>query len=120
MASTPPPPISEPDPSTFTASSSYVGPCSGCQRSTHKYGSGGLPLCQWRRVAALMVAEGWAVYEPERDVQGSAWAREREERRTQALARRAVWQKDQRDAREELKAQVSPPPSPPGEAWQRA
>ncbi|WP_328843162.1 hypothetical protein [Streptomyces sp. NBC_00258] len=42
-----PPPISEPDPSTFTCSSSLVGPCSGCQRSTHRYGSGGLPLCHW-------------------------------------------------------------------------
>ncbi|TRO56269.1 hypothetical protein E4K73_47275 [Streptomyces sp. IB201691-2A2] len=41
-----PPPISEPDPSTFTCSSSMVGPCSGCQRSTHRYGSGGLPLCR--------------------------------------------------------------------------
>ena len=47
MASTPPPPISEPDPSASSTSSSYVGPCSGCQRLTHKYGSGGLPLCQW-------------------------------------------------------------------------
>ncbi|MFJ2263508.1 hypothetical protein ACIOKD_35295 [Streptomyces sp. NPDC087844] len=56
MTSTPPPPISEPDPSTFTASSSYVGPCSGCQRPTHKYGSGGLPLCQW---CLSPVQEGW-------------------------------------------------------------
>ncbi|WP_413755083.1 hypothetical protein [Streptomyces sp. MMBL 11-3] len=47
MTTTSPPPISEGDPSTFTASSSYVGPCSGCQRPTHKYGSGGLPLCGW-------------------------------------------------------------------------
>ncbi|WP_404199110.1 hypothetical protein [Streptomyces tauricus] len=52
MASTPPPPISEPDPSTFTASSSHVGPCSGCQRATHKYGSGGLPLYSWCLTAA--------------------------------------------------------------------
>ncbi|KOG37195.1 hypothetical protein [Streptomyces resistomycificus] len=47
MTVTPPPPVSEPDPSTFTCSSSLVGPCSGCQRPTHKYGSGGSPLCQW-------------------------------------------------------------------------
>ncbi|MDQ1041609.1 hypothetical protein QFZ75_008111 [Streptomyces sp. V3I8] len=46
MISTPPPPISEPDPS-FTTSSSYVGACAGCQRPIHRYGSGGLPLCQW-------------------------------------------------------------------------
>lgn len=44
MTSAFPPPISEPDPSTFTCSSSMVGPCSGCQRSTHKYSGGGLPL----------------------------------------------------------------------------
>ncbi|WP_221354621.1 hypothetical protein [Streptomyces beigongshangae] len=47
MSSAAPPPISEPDPSTHSCSSSYAGPCSGCQRTTHKYGSGGLPLCQW-------------------------------------------------------------------------
>ncbi|MFF3488705.1 hypothetical protein ACFYXC_36360 [Streptomyces sp. NPDC002701] len=56
MTSTPPPPISEPDPSTFTTSSSYTGPCSGCQRPTLKYGSGGLPLCQWCLEAAR---ENW-------------------------------------------------------------
>ncbi|MFF3489654.1 hypothetical protein ACFYXC_41560 [Streptomyces sp. NPDC002701] len=56
MTSTPPPPISEPDPSTFTTSSSYVGPCSGCQRPTLKYGPGGLPLCQWCLAAAR---ENW-------------------------------------------------------------
>ncbi|MGW0570769.1 DUF6233 domain-containing protein [Streptomyces tauricus] len=47
MTSTLPPPISESDPSTFTASSSYAGPCSGCRRPTHKYGIVGLPLSQW-------------------------------------------------------------------------
>ncbi len=47
MTAAVPPPISEPDPSTQFCSSAYVGPCSGCQRSTHKYGSGGLTLCQW-------------------------------------------------------------------------
>ncbi|PSM42386.1 hypothetical protein C6Y14_14215 [Streptomyces dioscori] len=56
MTATPPPPISEPDPSTFTISSSYVGPCSGCQRPTHKYGSGGLPLCRW---CLSPVRENW-------------------------------------------------------------
>ncbi|MFG2951936.1 hypothetical protein [Streptomyces adustus] len=47
MSSTPPPSVGEPDPSTFTCSTSAVGPCSGCRRTTHKYGNGGLPLCQW-------------------------------------------------------------------------
>ena len=51
-----PPQISEPDPSTFTCSSSLVGPCSGCQRSTHRYGSGGLPLHHWRMTTAR---ENW-------------------------------------------------------------
>ncbi|MDQ1041325.1 hypothetical protein QFZ75_007741 [Streptomyces sp. V3I8] len=41
------PPISEPSPSTFTTSSSYVGACAGRQQPTHWYGSGGLSLCQW-------------------------------------------------------------------------
>ncbi|MEW2574356.1 hypothetical protein [Streptomyces sp. NPDC047070] len=39
-------------------------------------------------------------------MQGSTWAREREDRRQEALARHAAWQKDQRDAREELTTQV--------------
>ncbi|MFJ3229228.1 hypothetical protein ACIPJS_38590 [Streptomyces sp. NPDC086783] len=51
MASTPPP-ATEPDPSTFSCSSSLVGPCASCQRTTHKYGSGGLPLCQWCMASA--------------------------------------------------------------------
>ncbi|MCT9011666.1 hypothetical protein [Streptomyces rhizosphaerihabitans] len=56
MTSAPRPPISEPDPSTFTCSGGLVGPCCGCQRKTHKYGSGGLPLCQW---CMTPVQEGW-------------------------------------------------------------
>ncbi|WP_413754725.1 hypothetical protein [Streptomyces sp. MMBL 11-3] len=32
--------------------------------------SSGWPGAEWRRVAALMAAEDWPVYEPERDVQG--------------------------------------------------
>jgi hypothetical protein len=43
---TPPPPVTEPDPSARLAPG-LVGPCAGCQRPTHKYGHGGLPLCQW-------------------------------------------------------------------------
>ncbi|WP_333739897.1 hypothetical protein [Streptomyces sp. IBSBF 2806] len=45
--STPPPPVTDPDPSTFVCLGSQVGPCSGCQRKTWKYGHGGSPLCQW-------------------------------------------------------------------------
>jgi hypothetical protein len=46
--STVPPPISEPDPSTFACpSGDKIGPCGSCQRKTWKYGNGGSPLCQW-------------------------------------------------------------------------
>ncbi|MFE9686654.1 hypothetical protein [Streptomyces sp. NPDC006285] len=45
---------------------------------------------EWRRVAALMDEEGWALYRPEQDVQGTTWAREREDRRTDALTRQAA------------------------------
>ncbi|CAM5468362.1 putative protein OS=Streptomyces griseorubiginosus OX=67304 GN=AQJ54_42745 PE=4 SV=1 [Streptomyces griseorubiginosus] len=57
-------------------------------------------------MAALMDLEGWPVYSPEHDVQGSAWARERDARRDGALARHAAWQQEQRDARDELQAHV--------------
>ncbi|MCR3731832.1 hypothetical protein FHS35_008749 [Streptomyces umbrinus] len=61
---------------------------------------------EWRRVADLMDAQGWPVYSPERDVKGSAWARERDTQRAGALARRAAWQRERQGARDELKAQV--------------
>ncbi|MFI6341193.1 hypothetical protein [Streptomyces sp. NPDC050535] len=61
---------------------------------------------EWSRVAALMDGQGWPVYSPERDVQGSTWAQERDIQRKGALARRAAWQMEQQDARDELKAQV--------------
>lgn len=44
---TTPPSISEPDPSALVCPGDKIGPCSACQRKTHKYGSGGLPLCHW-------------------------------------------------------------------------
>ncbi|MEU6258627.1 hypothetical protein [Streptomyces sp. NPDC047043] len=53
---TPPPPITEPDPSALVCSGNQVGPCATCQRKTHKYGSGGSPLCQWCMAA---VTEKW-------------------------------------------------------------
>ncbi|ALV31389.1 hypothetical protein [Streptomyces sp. CdTB01] len=49
---TPPPPVSEPDPSALTCPGDKVGPCAACQRKTHKYGSGGSPLCQWCMASA--------------------------------------------------------------------
>ncbi|WP_181803115.1 hypothetical protein [Streptomyces shenzhenensis] len=45
-ATTPPPPLTEPDPSALKAPG-LTGPCAGCQRPTQRYGSGGCPLCQW-------------------------------------------------------------------------
>ncbi|MFF0097663.1 hypothetical protein ACFYSF_48420 [Streptomyces canus] len=44
---TTPPPLSEPDPSALICPGDRVGHCAGCQRKTHRYGSGGSPLCQW-------------------------------------------------------------------------
>jgi hypothetical protein len=34
---TPPPPVTEPDPSALTCPGDQVGPCATCQRKTHKY-----------------------------------------------------------------------------------
>ncbi|WP_333741628.1 hypothetical protein [Streptomyces sp. IBSBF 2806] len=45
--STPPPPVSDPDPSTFVCLGSQVGPCAAYQRKTWKYGRGGSPVWQW-------------------------------------------------------------------------
>ncbi|MET9432374.1 hypothetical protein [Streptomyces sp. NPDC003036] len=61
---------------------------------------------EWRRVRGLMVEAGWDVYEPDRDVQGSEWAREREARREGALAARAVYEEQRREAADGLRAQL--------------
>lgn len=50
--------------------------------------------------------QDWPTYSTEQDVQGSTWARERDAQREGALARRAAWQMEQQDARDELKTQV--------------
>ncbi|MGW2619373.1 hypothetical protein [Streptomyces sp. NPDC001500] len=50
------PPVTDPDPSTFVCLRSQVGPCSACQRRTWKYGHGGSPLCQW---CAAPVLKQW-------------------------------------------------------------
>ncbi|ODA69138.1 hypothetical protein APS67_006707 [Streptomyces sp. AVP053U2] len=60
---------------------------------------------EWRRVRDLMTAAGWSVYEPERDAQGSVWAREREERLTGALAAQAASGARGEEA-DELRAEV--------------
>ncbi|MGP4051241.1 hypothetical protein [Streptomyces sp. 2A115] len=58
------------------------------------------------KIRALMGAHDWPVYAPERDVQGSTWAQERDAQREETIARRAAWEKERQDARDELKAQV--------------
>ncbi|MCX5328985.1 MULTISPECIES: hypothetical protein [unclassified Streptomyces] len=55
MTTTPPPPASEPDPSALVCTGDRVGLCAGCHRKTHRYGSGGQPLCQW----CMATAEQW-------------------------------------------------------------
>ncbi|MFJ9250904.1 hypothetical protein [Streptomyces sp. NPDC101776] len=61
---------------------------------------------EWRRTAALIGFHGRSAYNPGEDVQGSEWARERDERRTGAVVRHAAWQQKRQDAREELRTEV--------------
>ncbi|WP_237408161.1 hypothetical protein [Streptomyces sp. M2CJ-2] len=61
---------------------------------------------EWQRVRNLMTAAGWSVYEPERDAQGSVWAREREERLAGALAAQAASGERQGEEADELRAEV--------------
>ncbi|MFE9975725.1 hypothetical protein ACFYRD_34670 [Streptomyces hirsutus] len=61
---------------------------------------------EWRRVRGLMSAAGWSVYEPERDAQGSVWAREREERFAGALAGQAALGERRGEEADELRAEV--------------
>ncbi|WP_307517386.1 hypothetical protein [Streptomyces umbrinus] len=53
-----------------------------------------------------MDGQDWPIYSPEQDIQGSTWARERDTQWEGALARRAAWQMERQDARDELKTQV--------------
>ncbi|MEW1660630.1 hypothetical protein [Streptomyces sp. NPDC093707] len=61
---------------------------------------------EWRRVQALVEGSGWAVYEPERDSVGSAWAAERTARREQALAAHAARLERRREAAQEVRGEV--------------
>ncbi|MFD3720065.1 hypothetical protein [Streptomyces sp. NPDC058674] len=61
---------------------------------------------EWRRVGLLMEASGWDAYEPERDVQGSDWARERDERRQGVLSAHAAQLARRQDERDELRAEL--------------
>ncbi|GGZ92507.1 hypothetical protein ACFOOM_23005 [Streptomyces echinoruber] len=61
---------------------------------------------EWRRIAALLAASGQQTYDPEHDVQGTAWARERSARKEAALARRTAWERERQDARNQMRLQV--------------
>ncbi|MEU8701673.1 hypothetical protein AB0C61_29265 [Streptomyces sp. NPDC048680] len=63
-------------------------------------------LTEWRRVAAHLAASGAGMYDGDRDQEGSAWAREREERRSEALRAHAAWMERRREERDELRAEV--------------
>ncbi|MFJ5217226.1 hypothetical protein ACIP98_21195 [Streptomyces sp. NPDC088354] len=51
------PAATEPDPSARTCPSQSIGSCAKCQRATHRYGTGGCPLCQWCMASAM---EKWS------------------------------------------------------------
>ncbi|QIJ60576.1 hypothetical protein [Streptomyces sp. JB150] len=53
-----------------------------------------------------MAEAGWDVYQPDRDAQGSEWAREREARRDKALAARAAHEERRREEAGEVRAQL--------------
>ncbi|WP_405688264.1 hypothetical protein OG204_35105 [Streptomyces sp. NBC_01387] len=61
---------------------------------------------EWRRVRDWVAAAGTATYAPEQNSVGSAWARERVERRAAVLAGHAAWMEQRREARDELGAEV--------------
>ncbi|MFD3788734.1 hypothetical protein [Streptomyces cyaneofuscatus] len=63
-------------------------------------------LTEWQRIAAHLVACGAGVYDGDLDQQGSAWARERENRRAAALRNHAAWAEQQRGKRGELHAEL--------------
>ncbi|MEU2907954.1 hypothetical protein ABZ771_34570 [Streptomyces globisporus] len=63
-------------------------------------------LTEWQRIAAHLTACGAGLYDGDQDETGSAWARERENRRTTALQSHAAWTEQQRQARDELRAEL--------------
>lgn len=63
-------------------------------------------LTEWQRVAAHLAASGAGLYDGDRDETGSAWAREREERRATALRNHAAWTEQQREQRHELRTEL--------------
>ncbi|MGP3691128.1 hypothetical protein ACTVZO_41755 [Streptomyces sp. IBSNAI002] len=61
---------------------------------------------EWRRVRDLMAQCSWSRYEPDRDVQGSEWARSRAERRQAVLSGHAADLVRRQDERDELRAEL--------------
>lgn len=61
---------------------------------------------EWQRVRDLMVASDWEVYEPERDVEGSRCALEREELRRAAVQARAEFEARRRESVVEVRAEL--------------
>ncbi|MFD3701435.1 hypothetical protein ACFWUZ_35980 [Streptomyces sp. NPDC058646] len=61
---------------------------------------------KWRRISLLMDAHGWDAYEPEHDVQGSEWARERDERRQGVLSAHGAQLARRQDERDELRTEL--------------
>lgn len=61
---------------------------------------------EWQRVRELMAAASWGAYEPEQDAQGSKWAQEREERRSDAHAAQAAFEARQREEADELRTEL--------------
>lgn len=61
---------------------------------------------EWQRVRDLMVASGWEVYEPDRDVEGSRWVLEREELRRAAVQARAEFEARRRESVVEVRAEL--------------
>lgn len=63
-------------------------------------------LAEWQRVAAHLAATGADTYDGDHDREGSAWAREREERHAEVLRSRAAWVARRREELDELQAEV--------------
>ncbi|MCY0954096.1 hypothetical protein [Streptomyces sp. H27-S2] len=61
---------------------------------------------EWQRVSLMMDTSGWDAYEPERDVQGSVWERERDERRQGVLSGHAAQLARRQDERDELRTEL--------------
>ncbi|MFE3074366.1 hypothetical protein [Streptomyces sp. NPDC059247] len=59
-----------------------------------------------RRVSLLMDTSGWDAYEPEQDIQGSEWGRERDERRQGVLSAHAAQLARRQEERDELRTEL--------------